>query len=160
MKNLKLLALILLSTLLITSCKDDEESASPGIVGVWNVTDLEVSFTVNNESLANYFGQDLADVIEASLATIFEDQFEDVTIEFKSDGTYSSKAPGETTETGSWALIGDKLSLDDDTITFDVIINTNSALSLQYVESDSSEDFDSDGTDDTLETVLELSLTK
>ena len=164
MKNLKLIAIILFSTVLITSCKDDEASQNADIVGVWNVTNLSIDFTVNNTSLTDFFGTEAnAAFYETFFSAIFEDAFDGATIEFIADGTYKSPSPGETAETGTWTLDGDTLTFgvsSAESISFTVINSTNSALTLQYKELDDSTDYDQDGVNDEFETILDLNLTK
>jgi hypothetical protein len=166
MKNLKLIAIILFSTLLITSCKDDDTSENADIVGIWTVTDLDFDITINNIDLAEFFGsEDQAGIYEALVTATFEEAFEDTTIEFKSDGTYTAKSPGETTEAGTWSLntANNTMTLDAGTADegiFNLVTSTSSNLTLQLDETDNSADYDGDNTNDEFRIVVDLNLTK
>jgi hypothetical protein len=164
MKNLKLLLVLFVVLFAFQACNNDDEAKEADIVGVWAVSELVFDITINGESLSEYFGEDEADLFEPFFTEAFEDEFEDVSIEFKSDGTYLSEDSDGSTDTGTWSLNsnGDILILDDgtaDEFTFNIVSSTNNTLVLNYSETDDS-DIDFDGNPDEFTVSMDLTLTK
>jgi len=165
MKNFKVLLALILGLFVLQACNsDNEETSEADIVGKWTVSDLAFDITINGESLSEYFSEDEADLFEPFFTETLEDEFQDVSIEFKSDGTYSSEDSDGATDTGSWSLNsdGDVLVLDDgtaDEFILNVVSSTNNTLILNYNETDDS-DIDFDGNPDEFIVSMDLTLTK
>ena len=117
MKNLKILSLIFITLFALQSCGDKDEVADEkaNLVGVWNVNNFDFEISINDQSLATFFGsQEEANFYEAFLLLTFQDVYEELSIELKSDNTYSSMSPGEDPDTGTWSL-----DTNENTLTFD-----------------------------------------
>jgi hypothetical protein len=145
--------LLLVSVFILTSCEKDEESKEDQLIGKWNITSVETVITINGKDIIDYFMEDLG--LSQSEAEEFAEWFTfDITgtIEIKSDGTYETVFDGET-DSGTWELVDNTLTLDkgtNDEVEVEIISITSSKLVFEMVESDNSEDFDEDGTNDTL----------
>jgi hypothetical protein len=145
--------LLLVSVFILTSCEKDEESKEDQLIGKWNITSVETVITINGKDIIDYFMEDLG--LSQSEAEEFAEWFTfDITgtIEIKSDGTYETVFDGET-DSGTWELVDNTLTLDkgtNDEVEVEIISITSSKLVFEMVESDNSEDFDEDGTNDNL----------
>lgn len=166
MKNFKLLLILAVAAFMFQSCNDDETAKEGDVEGTWNVTGLDFDITINGESLSSFYSdEDQANSFESAITASFEGSFEGSTIEFKSDGSYSSTDSDGTNETGTWLLNSDGtiLTFDGGTInefSFDIVTSTKNSLVLGYSDSDDSQDYDQDGTNDELKITFNLNLSK
>jgi hypothetical protein len=167
LKLLKLNMLILASAIfLITSCKKDEDSGGNNneLVGKWTVTSSSFQITIDGLDFVDYLIEMLGLTEEQAqdIASGFESEDLSGTIEFKSDGTYEAVSDSGT-ETGTWELNGNTLTMDKGTIdetNLTVSTLTSSKLVIEYNESDNSTDWDLDGTNDTMTMEMRVEASK
>ncbi len=162
MRKFKGLFLPLAALIMLSSCgKDDEGGTSSGLVGTWKFSSLDViEVSVDGKDIIEYFtdlglseaeAQEFAD----SFSTSAEENSDiaNVTVEFKSDGTYKSSQPGEADDTGTWTL-----SEDGKTLTIDDQTYTVSSLTSSQLVARIDEESEEDGL--TIKIVIEFSFTK
>lgn len=103
---------LLIVTILLTACKDDENTKKdqkPSLVGTWSVTQFNVDLSVGGISLADYlvdsleFSSQEVTVAEALIRSEINDIFENETITFKENSTYEVLIDNNL-ETGNWEL--------------------------------------------------------
>ncbi|MGM0581058.1 MAG: lipocalin family protein [Bacteroidota bacterium] len=150
---------------MLQSCNDDETAKEGDVEGTWDVTGLNFDITINGESMSSFFTEDEAANYESFFTASFKESFEGSTIEFKSDGTYSSTDSDGNQNSGTWSLNSDgtKLTFDGgstDEFSFDVMTSTKNSLVLGYSETDSSMDYDDDGVNDELKFTFDLTMSK
>jgi len=92
MKNFKTLLVLILGLFVLQACSDEETAKEGEIEGKWNITDLTFDITLNGEDISELFSDAEAEQFEQLLTASFESIFGGSTIEFKSDGSYSSEA--------------------------------------------------------------------
>ena len=167
LEKMKYFLMLSLALLFLTQCGDDEGDIKvDNLPGTWTVSEVTFEF---DPSLAQFFqdlGLEPADAQAA--ADAFEDDFEEGfegTFEFREDNTYeSSFADGN--ESGTWTLSSDGLTLTlnpdldtDDNVVLEVITLNSSTLKVSQTESES-DDFNGDGTEETLTITTVITLTK
>ena len=172
-------ALFLLVTFsLFTSCTKDDDPGGEvvsDIIGTWTIDGSTVDITVDGVDLIAALMEALE--ITQTEAELFASFFTagyggDVsgTITFKSDNTYTATFPPDDQETGKWKVSSDGKTLtmntkkddgtyyDDDVLTIKTLTSTTMVL---LVPSETEmEDIDDDGTDETLEISMEITLSK
>jgi hypothetical protein len=141
---------VLLTGVVITSCDKDDKDTND-IVGSWTVDSTNVNATVNNKTMLQYFtdlglsptdAQTAAQSFDQTVSQAFSG-----TINFKSDGTYTSTLGGQD-DSGKWTLNDnkDKLTVDsstDDPIILNVTKLTNNHLVLGWADA-ASQDINND----------------
>ncbi len=98
MRNLKLLAILVVGAFAFQSCNNDDEGSSANkadLVGVWTSSEIDISFIADGESIQD---EDAENILRES---------ESSTIEFKEDNTYVSDEGTDFEENGTWSLNGD-----------------------------------------------------
>jgi len=165
MIDLKRVILLLMTTLLFTACSQEiDVSSETPLVGVWNVNDLEFDILINGQDISAFFDTQLeANIFIALLTTELEESFENASLEFKSNNTYTSTFPGEPSVSGTYTKTDSQLILDagtEDETTFTILTQNANALNLQAIEEDNSTDLDQDGINDQFRLVFDISLTK
>ncbi len=120
MKNLlHITCYLLLSVLLLTSCKEDESNADTkesSIIGTWGITQFDVDISISGISLADYlidsldFSAQEVTIAEALIRSEVDALFESETITFKSDQTFEVLVDDKL-ETGGWSLSDDQSTL-------------------------------------------------
>lgn len=128
MKNY-LLVLLTLSTLVLVSCKEDEEPTPPHIVGKWN---LENFATIN---LPDAFASNEGSTYEVNEITFGGIAFDSYDLTFSKDGSFSRDISIQgrlpQTDDGNWEIDEDELILtdeDDNEEFYDIIKNENDEL--------------------------------
>ncbi|MBE9468332.1 MAG: hypothetical protein IMY72_08440 [Bacteroidetes bacterium] len=167
----KLFALLAISMTLIftTSCEkdDDNNGITASIVGVWTSDTYTAVITVDGVSIIDYIIKELG-LTQAQAEAMLEgdDGLGDGTIEFKKDGTFIDNLESEEEGTGTWTLVGEKLTIiskdkdgEMETMIFDV--NTLNASTL-IVESNetSNEDMNFDGEKEAIVSNIRITLTR
>jgi major membrane immunogen (membrane-anchored lipoprotein) len=172
-KNIAMIAMLFTATLL-TSCGSSDDDAKPAnaeLIGTWTYKDAKIDVKINNKTIKDYFVEALgisaiqATVIEALLLEELEDgELKGSTVTFNADGSYSSKSGDGTVTTGTYTINDAKTKVtvieSGETTTFDVKELSSNQLTIGYTEEDNSEDFDDDGTNDTLVASLEVTFSK
>lgn len=164
-----LIILFLVPAMVFTSCNDDEEGEVGGkadLVGTWSFADVGVEFTIDGEDFIEWAKEafDLTESEAQELEELFSEDFTDGfdgNVTFNDDNTYSATSDGET-ENGTYSLNGDKLTIvpdDEESIIFDVVKLNSSTLVISSTETET-DDLDEDGTSETLEVTLSLTLEK
>lgn len=165
---------MLISATLLTSCGSSDEEAKPAnadLIGTWTYKEANIDVKINNKTIRDYFVEALgvsaveASLIESLLVTELEDgELKGSTVTFNADGSYSAKSGDGTVETGTYTINDAKTKItiieSGETTIFDVKSLSSSQLTISYTEEDKSEDFDDDGTNDTLFASLEVTFTK
>jgi len=158
---------VLTAGMLLSSCSKSS-SSTDNIVGTWGSASYTVTTTVNSMPLLQYLTDvqglpaDQAQLIANSVNTGLQQKLPG-SIQIKSDNTYTATSTSGT-DTGTWTLSSDKKTLTiapstGDPITFDVVSLTSNSLHLQWAETQS-EDLNSDGTPETLNFAIDLTLSK
>jgi hypothetical protein len=168
-KFLKSNSIILVFTagLILASCS---KSSTPkdDLVGTWGSASYTVTTTVNSTPLLQYLTDvlglpaDQAQLIAASVSSSLQHALPG-SIQIKSDYTYIATST-DGTDTGTWSLSSDNKKLtinpsNGDPLTFDIVSLTSSNLHLQWSQTES-EDLNSDGTPETLNFAIDLTLSK
>ncbi len=171
------IGLLLIAVCLLTfiSCSEDDgmptgnTGASADILGTWSTGSFVVSeLTINGGSIADFFSGlglegELLDQIVAGLEAGFEEDLAgNVAFTFNADGTYSA-TDAEGTESGTWELNSNETMMtfdegEDSEFTMDVVSITPTKFVGSYTETDSSEDLDEDGINDTIKVTAQLIL--
>jgi hypothetical protein len=169
MKKYFYLLLMSITITLFTSCGSDdgdEIAESNNLIGAWGISGVEIEITINDTDFVQWMidnlalSDDDATVIQALFQEGFEEDFTG-TMTFNEDGSYSSDFDGEV-ETGTWTLNGSTLTLmqaGEDNVTATVVSLTGSALVIEISQTEQ-EDFDDDGTKETLRITIRMSLSK
>jgi hypothetical protein len=169
-KNLfKTLAILALGTAFIfTSCKkDDDDKNASDFIGTWTCDDMTADVSINGISFVDYmmdeFGYTEAQAELFLESMMAEMDMEGGTLEIRSDGTYFSDMGGEDYE-GTWRSTDNNNTLitdegEEDEMTLDVISLSANQMVLEMNETET-EDFDEDGTDDTMVIVMRMTFTK
>jgi hypothetical protein len=165
--NLRIFSLVLITGLILTSCKKDETPAD-NIVGTWTAGTPSLTVMVGTKTLAQYFMDELG--LSATEAQVYVNQFNQMfvgsfsgTLTIKADGTYTANMGGSA-DSGTWSLSADgkKLTIDsasDVPSILDVAELTSSKLHLKITES-STEDLNGDGINETMTVSIDLTFTK
>jgi hypothetical protein len=163
------LGLVICSLFLLPSCSEDP-TPSNNLIGTWTSDEITLNVTVDGKTLLQYYmdefdltaseAQEYVDMVNS----IMEDYFpQNMTIQFKSDNTYTSTTDGEP-DSGTWSLSSDekKLTTDAGTVDqmiLDVIELTSSKLDLQVTQNQT-EDINGDEVPETLVVILDMTFTK
>ncbi len=163
------LGLVICSLFLLPSCKEDP-APSDNLIGTWTSDEITLNTTVNGKTLLQYYMDEFdltaseAQVYVDMVNSIVEDFFpQNMTIQFKSDNTYTSTTDGES-DSGTWSLSSDKKKLTTDPGTadqmiLDVIELTSSKLHLQVTQNQT-EDINADEVPETLVVIVDMTFTK
>jgi hypothetical protein len=167
--NLRSLALIILTGLILSSCsKKDNTAASDNIIGTWTAGNYTFTAKVGDLTLEQYFTT-VAGLSEAEAAQytalfnlLFQSQFSG-TIQIKSDGTYTSNIGG-TTDSGTWSLSSDGKELTitptgEDPMTIDILALTANTLHVQMTQT-IEEDLNGDEVNETVTLNIDITFTK
>jgi hypothetical protein len=144
------LLFVLLTGVVLTSCDKDDKNTND-LVGSWTVDSTNVNATVNSKTMLQYFtdlglsptdAQTAAQSFDRSVSQAFSG-----TINFKSDGTYTSNLGGQA-DSGTWTLNSskDKLTVDsktDNPVILNVTTLTGNQLVLNWSDS-ASQDINND----------------
>lgn len=158
--------------IILMSCSEDEEAAiatEADLAGTWTMQSSEIDFKINGKDIVDYMIEtfEMSEEEAKAQKEAFEGETEmesGTTIELKSNHTYISKSAGDDPDNGTWKLINDgkKLLIDegtDDEMEFEIKSISGSNLSL-FTQRSEKEDFDQDGTDDTIEVQMTINLKK
>lgn len=156
--NIRIISVVLIAGLAVTSCKKDSSSAVTLAGATWTAGTPSFTAMVGTKTLTQYYtdvmgltaAQALQYTVIANAALI---QSFTGTIQFKSDNTYTSNLGG-IPDSGTWSLSADgkKLTIDSSSEapqTADVIELTSNKLSVTLIET-VSEDLNNDGTPETI----------
>jgi hypothetical protein len=163
MKIARLLSLFFLAfVLLLAGCgKDDDPNPNDFIIGTWTVSDVTVDMKVGTKTLVEYFvSMGLSQTEAQLLASQFSDGFEgdfSGEIEFKKDGTYTSK-DGSDTNTGKWELSSDGKTLTTDKGTADEMVLT--VASHTATKMNLTSEFTEEESGETLKITMDIEMTK
>ncbi|MFT4737003.1 MAG: hypothetical protein ACI92W_001112 [Paraglaciecola sp.] len=171
------------SLVLFTACGSDEEAtpdAGENLLGNWTVQSASVnSVLINGEDISVFF-DDLRQLLEGigipqgeidatiqefedNLEEQFESAFDNTTFVFNSDGTYELMNP-QGSSGGNWELTNNDAAIlfdagTADEITLDIVSFTSTML-VGTITQTEIEDFEGDGTSDTLEITLDITFVK
>jgi hypothetical protein len=129
MKNLRLLAILIVGALLFQSCNNDEEGASANkadLIGVWTTSEIDLNVLVDGESIEN-----------DSITSIFEAGQE--TIEFKDDDTFVTNDGTIDVSTGTWSLNSDGNVIlfepeDSEPFEYEIVSVASNQLKIKFEE--------------------------
>jgi len=151
--NIKIICVILIAGLAVTSCKKDSSTAVTLTGGTWTAGTPAFTAMVGTKTLAQYYTDIMgltADqalqysaVVNLALMQSFTG-----TIQFKSDNTYTANLGG-TPDSGTWSLSADgkKLTIDSSSEspqTADITELTSNKLTVAIIDT-VSEDLNGDG---------------
>lgn len=166
--NTRLLFLVFIAGLAITSCKKDSSSTVTLAGGTWTAGTPTFTTMVGTKTLTQYFtdvmGLTATEALQyTTLVNLGLMQAFTGTIQFKSDNTYTSNLGG-VADSGTWSLStdGKKLTIDSSTDvpeTLDVTILTSNKLTVSTT-GNTYEDLNSDGTDETIAVHVEIPFTR
>ena len=166
--NTRLLFLVFIAGLAITSCKKDSSSTVTLAGGTWTAGTPTFTAMVGTKTLTQYYTDVMGmNVTQAQQYTavvnlVFMQAFTG-TIQFKSDNTYTSNLGG-TSDSGTWSLSADgkKLTINSSTDvpeTLDVTVLTSNKLTVSTT-GNTYEDLNSDGIDETIAVHVEIPFTR
>ncbi len=156
--NFKIICVILIAGLAITSCKKDSSSTVTLEGGTWTAGTPTFTAMVGTKTLTQYYtdvmsltaaqAAQYSAIVNLALMQSFTG-----TIQFKSDNTYTANLGG-TPDNGTWSLSADgkKLTIDSSSAapeTADITELTANKLSVSLTTS-VSEDLNSDGTPESI----------
>lgn len=160
--------LIILTGILISSCKKDSKNAQNDLIGTWKTGTSTFVATVGGKTMNQYFidsmGLTAADAqLYANLFNLTLQQNFTGTITFKSDKTYTSTLGGQN-DTGTWDLssAGDKLTINSSTgqpLILDVITLNANTLHVKWVEN-GSYDLNGDNVNENIAVNADMTFTK
>jgi hypothetical protein len=151
--KIRMICVVLIAGLAVTSCKKDSSSEVTLAGGTWTVGTPTFTAMVGTKTLTQYYtdvmgltaaqASQYTTAVNLALMQSFAG-----TIQFKSDNTYTANLGG-TPDSGTWSLSADgkKLTIDSNTDapqTADVIELTSNKLSIKLTDTES-EDLNSDG---------------
>ena len=164
----RLLFLVFIAGLAMTSCKKDSSSTATLSGGTWTAGTPTFTTMVGTKTLTQYYidvmgmnatqAQQYSSAVNLALMQAFTG-----TIQFKSDNTFTSNLGGKP-DSGTWSLSADgkKLTVNSSTTapeTLDVTVLTSSKLSVKLMNT-VSEDLNNDGTPETIIINVELPFTR
>jgi hypothetical protein len=165
---LRSIFLILLTGILISSCKKDSKSAQNDLIGTWKTGTSTFDATVGGKTMNQYFidamGLSAADAqLYTNLFNLTLQQNFTGTITFKSDKTYTSNLGGQN-DTGTWDLssAGDKLTINSSTgqpLTLDVVALNANTLHVKWIEN-GSYDVNGDNVPESITVNVDMTFTK
>lgn len=166
--NTRLLFLVFIAGLAITSCKKDSSSTVTLAGGTWTAGTPTFTAMIGTKTLTQYFtdvmGLTATEALQyTTLVNLGLMQAFTGTIQFKSDNTYTSNLGG-VADSGTWSLSADgkKLTIDSSTDvpeTLDVTVLTSNKLTVSTT-GNTYEDLNSDGTDETIAVHVEIPFTR
>lgn len=163
----RILFFVLTASLLITSCKKDEEEEND-LVGTWVSTTSNFTAMVGTRTLTQYFIESMG--LTASDAQLYTNLFNltmqqsfQGTVQFNADRTYTSTL-GQQSDSGTWSLnsTGSDLTIDSNTgdaVTFAVMKLTPNELQLHWVDN-VNEDINGDNVNEPIAIDATVSFTK
>ena len=165
MKKLFFLASTILLLFALPSCEDNSTPVN-NLIGTWTSDEITLTVTVNGKTLLQYYMDEFdltaseAQAYVDMVNSIMEDYFpQNMTIQFKSDNTYTATTDGEP-DSGTWSMSSDnkKLTTDAGTVDqmiLDVIELTSSKLHLRMTQNQS-EDINGDEVPETLVVTIDM----
>jgi len=166
--NTRLLFLVFIAGLAITSCKKDSSSTVTLAGGTWTAGTPTFTTMVGTKTLTQYFtdvmGLTATEALQyTTLVNLGLMQAFTGTIQFKSDNTFTSNLGG-TSDSGTWSLSADgkKLTINSSTDvpeTLDVTVLTSNKLTVSTT-GNTYEDLNSDGIDETIAVHVEIPFTR
>ena len=166
--NTRLLFLVFIAGLAITSCKKDSSSTVTLAGGTWTAGTPTFTAMVGTKTLAQYYtdvmGLTAAQATQYSaIVNVALMQSFTGTIQFKSDGTYTANLGGKA-DSGTWSLSADgkKLTINSSSAspqTADVIELTSNKLTVAIIDT-VSEDLNGDGTPETITVNVTIPFTR
>ena len=165
--NVKIIYVLLIAGLAVSSCKKDSNTVTlEG--GTWTAGTPTFTTMVGTRTLTQYYtdvmGWTAAQALQSTtIVNLTIMQLFTGTIQFKSDGTYTTNLGG-TTDSGTWSLSADgkKLTIDsntDDPITADITELTSNKLTVTLTEI-VDEDLNSDGTPENITVNVTIPFTR
>jgi len=166
--NVRIICVVLIAGLAITSCKKDSSSTVTLDGGTWTAGTPTFTAMVGTKTLTQYYtdvvGLSATEAAQyAAIANLALMLTFSGTIQFKSDNTYTANLGG-TPDSGTWSLSADakKLTIDSNTEppeTLDVTELTSNKLTVSLTDN-TSEDLNDDGTDETLTVSVTIPFTR
>jgi hypothetical protein len=165
----KILSVILIASLGVTSCKKDKTSNTVTLEGgTWTAGTPTFTAMVGTKTISQYFTDvvgltaDQAATYTAIVNVALMQSFTG-TIQFKSDNTYSANLGGKP-DSGTWSLSADgkKLTIDSNSDvpeTADITELTSSKLTVT-INSTESDDLNNDGTPETINVNVTIPFTR
>jgi hypothetical protein len=162
--NLRNILIFLMAGLMLSACKkQDEDTPLDFIAGTWTTGTHNITVMVGTKTLKQYY-VDVLGLAEndaqfgSNMVTLTFQQYMTGTIQVNPDGTYSSTLGGETI-TGTWSLSYDWKKLIMDSEAYDILELTSNKLRFKMTQY-GSQDFDEDGTAETVTINIEMVLIK
>ena len=166
--NIRIICVVLIAGLAVTSCKKDSSSAVTLAGGTWTAGTPTFTAMVGTKTLTQYYtdvmGLTAAQALQyTTIVNLALMKSFTGTIQFKSDNTYTANLGG-TPDSGTWSLStdGKKLTIDSSSAapqTADVTELTSSKLSVALTDT-VSEDLNSDGTPETITVNVTIPFTR
>jgi hypothetical protein len=166
--NVKIICVLLIAGLAVTSCKKDSSSAVTLAGATWTVGTPTFTAMVGTKTLTQYYtdvmGLTAAQALQyTTIVNLALMQSFTGTIQFKSDNTYTANLGGKP-DSGTWSLSADgkKLTIDSisaDPQTADVTQLTSNKLTVSLIDT-VSEDLNSDGTPETITVNVTIPFTR
>lgn len=159
------LALISISFVFTSGCDEDEVGITASIIGSWTVTETSMEMTIDGVSWLDYMVNEIglsSEIAETSWAEIQTESDMEGTVEFKDEGLFSTAWEDDDPESGTWTLDGNNLTINvvgEDAMIFEVITLSETKLVIKQTETES-EDMDQDGTEETMEMILQMTFTR
>jgi len=166
--NIRIICIVLVAVLAVTSCKKDSSSAVTLAGGTWTAGTPTFTAMVGTKTLTQYYtdvmglttaqAAQYAAIVNLALAQSFTG-----TIQFKSDNTYTATLGG-TPDHGTWSLSADgkTLTIDSSTdvpVTANILELTSNKLSVSITDT-TSDDLNSDGTPETITVNVTIPFTR
>lgn len=137
MKNLKILSLLFLFSIVLFSCKNDKKNEiEPTFIGLWNVDELEYIATLNGIDIFDLYIYSGNTVQEAYIAETALDAFVKAlvlnsTVEFKEDKSFEIIQANGTLENGNYVVNSEANNLT-------LIFENQTELPLEIISRDNS----------------------
>lgn len=156
--NIRIICLVLIAGLAVTSCKKDSSSIVNLAGAAWTAGTPTFTAMVGTKTLTQYYtdvmGLTAAQAAQyAAIVNLALMQSFTGTITFKSDNTYAASLGGKP-DSGTWSLSADgkKLTITSSTsapVTADVTVLTSTKLTVSLTDT-TSEDLNGDGISETI----------
>ena len=166
--NIKIIYVLLIVSLTVTSCKKDSSTTVTLEGGTWTAGTPTFTTMVGTRTLSQYYtdvmGLTSAQALQYSaIVNLALMQSFTGTIQFKSDNTYTANLGG-TPDSGTWSISADgkKLTIDSssaDPVTGDITELTSNKLTVSLVDT-VSEDLNGDGTPETITVNVTIPFTR
>lgn len=166
--NIRIICLVLIAGLAVTSCKKDSSSTVTLAGAAWTAGTPTFTAMVGTKTLTQYYtdvmlltpaqAAQYTALVNLGLTQAFAG-----TITFKSDNTYTSNLGGSP-DSGTWSLSADakKLTITSSTSApeiADVTVLTSTKLTVSLTDT-SSDDLNSDGIDEIITVHVEIPFTR